>query len=249
MLRAMKSCDTFYRQEVRPHSADLCTHVIQESAELLHVRFASGIVDRGGTFRKNRRHDNICRSGDRRFVEQHICTLKVLSFKTVSQQFLVVFKRRAEVHHALKMRIQTPTAYLVSAGFRVCHFAQTRQKRTDEHHRTAEFVAFLEEIRTPKIRRVEVCRREGKFAFCQLLHGHAYRSEQVDEVIDVQDIRQVVYHDRLFSQEHSTKYLQCLVFRALWGDGSMEFMSAFDYKCCHIRYSLLQGEYRCRISL
>ena len=90
---------------------------------------------------------------------------------------MVVLKGRAEVHHSLKMRVETATADLIAARFGVGHFAQTRQERTDEHHRTTQFIAFLEEIRAAQIGRIEVAGGEGKLAFREFLYRHSDRRE------------------------------------------------------------------------
>ena len=63
--------------------------------------------------------------------------------KPIGEQLLVVSERCAEVNHALEMGVQTTATDLVSTGFGVGHFAQTRQQRSNQHHRTAEFVALL----------------------------------------------------------------------------------------------------------
>ena len=87
------------------------------------------------------------------------------------------------------MGIQTTTADLVSAGFGVRYFTQTCQQRTDEHDRTAKLIAFLEEILAAQVCRIEFRSREGISAFGEFLHTHANRREQVDEVIDIKDVR------------------------------------------------------------
>ena len=97
--------------------------------------------------------------------------------------------------------------------------------------------ALGEEILAAQIRRVEVAGGEGVLAFREFLYRHADRREQVDEVIDIKDVRQVVDDYRLLGEQHGAEHLKCFVLRALRGDGTMQFMSSFDYKCSHIRCS------------
>ena len=72
------------------------------------------------------------------------------------------------------MRIQSPAAYLVAARLGVGHFTQTCQQRTNEHNRTAQFVALLQEIRTTQVIGIQIARREGKPAFSLLLDLDAH---------------------------------------------------------------------------
>ena len=240
MLCAVERFHTFDGQQVRPHSADLRAHVIQKPAKLLHVRLAGCIVNCSGSIGEDRRHNDVRCSGDRSFVQEHIRAFEVLAIKTVSQQFLVIFKRRPEVHHALKMGVQTPTTDLIAAGFRVRHFAQTSQERTDEHHRATQFVAFLEEISTAQIRRIEFRCRESIRTLTQFLHAHTDGCEQINQVVYIEDVRQIVDHHRLFGQQHGTQHLQRFVLGALRRDTAMQFMSSFYNECSHIICSLLR---------
>ncbi len=132
------------------------------------------------------------------------------------------------------MGIQTATTYLIPSGLGVDYLTQTRQQRTDQHHRTAQLIAFLQEVLAGQIGRIQVPRREGIFALCQLLHRHAHRGNQVDQVVHIQYVGQVVDHHRLAGQQRGTQHLQRLVLCTLWRDTAVQLMSSFYYKTCHI---------------
>ena len=119
MLRTVQFADTFDSKKVRPYSADLRAHVVEQFAELLQIGFTSCVVDRGSTFGEHGCHDDIGSTGDRRFIKQHVRAFEMFSLKTISQQLLVVLKRSTEVHHALEMGIKTPTTDLIAAGLGV----------------------------------------------------------------------------------------------------------------------------------
>ena len=223
----MQFLHAFDSKEITSYSADFSSHGIEHLAQLLHIRLASGVIDSGCSFCQHGRHNDVRSTGDRRFVKQHIRTFEMLAEKTVCQQVFVVAESRAEIHHALEMRVQTPATDFVSTRLGICHFAQTRQKRTDEHNGTTQFIAFLEEVRAAQISRVKAAGGEGVLAFRQFLYRNAHRCEQVDEVIHIEDVRQIINNHRLFCQQHCAKHLQRFVLRALRRDRTVQFVSSF----------------------
>ena len=110
--------------------------MVEQFAQLLQIGLAGSVIDRRRTFRQHRRHDDIRRTGDGRLIQKHIRAFEMRSAKTVRQQFLVVLESSAEIDHSLEMGIKTTTADLISAGFGISDFSQTRQERADEHDRT-----------------------------------------------------------------------------------------------------------------
>lgn len=105
------------------------------------------------------------------------------------------------------MGIETTTADLIASGFGVGHFTQTRQQRTDQHDRTTQFIAFLEKIGTAQVGGVKFAGRKGVCTFGEFLHTHADGRKHVDEVIDIEDIRQVVDDYRFLGEQHGAKHL------------------------------------------
>ncbi len=60
---------SFDSQQVGGDAADFSSHPVEQSAELLHVGFAGGVVDGGRAFGKDGCHYDIGCSGDRCFVQ------------------------------------------------------------------------------------------------------------------------------------------------------------------------------------
>jgi len=227
MLGAMQHADTLDSEEVRPHSADTCAHAIEQAAELLQIGFAGGVVDSGGTLGHDSGHDDISRAGDGGLVEEHIRAAEVLAVETVGEQVVVVTEGSTEVDHALEMGVETSTADLIASGLGIGDLPQSCQEGSDEHDRSTQFVAFLQEIGAAQIVLVELVCREGILAPGDMIDSDAHRSDEVDEVVDIEDVGQVVDDNRLSCEEHGAEHLQRLVLRALGRDTTVQLMSTF----------------------
>ena len=59
---------------------------------------------------------------------------------------------------------------------------------------------------------------------------HTHICQQFDKVVDIKDIRDIVYAHFLFGEQGGTNHLQSLVLRSLRHNGSAETVSAFDDK-------------------
>ena len=66
------------------------------------------------------------------------------------------------------------------------------------------------------------------------LDVHPDSAQQLDEVLDVQDLRDIGDRDRFGGEKYGADNLQGLVFRALWGDFAVQAVTAFDDKTAHI---------------
>ena len=85
-----------------------------------------------------------------------------------------------------------------------------------------------------KVSGIDIAGTESILAFGEMSHRDAHRLQQVNQVIDIENIGQVVHYHFILRKQHGTKHLQCFVFRPLWGDTAVQFVSAFYNKTCHI---------------
>ena len=65
------------------------------------------------------------------------------------------------------------------------------------------------------------------------MNFHTYIHQQLDKVVDIEDIRDILYHDLLISKESGTDNLKCLVLGTLRNDSTTKRMSALNKECFH----------------
>ena len=129
---------------------------------------------------------------------------------------------------------ETPAADLVAARLGEEGAAEAREERSDDEDRAAQAGAFRDEVGAVDVELVDVVRREGVLPFGAALHAHAHPAQQVDQVLDVQDLRDVGDGDRLGGEEDGADHLQGFVLGALGMDLAAEAVSAFDDKTAHM---------------
>ena len=61
--------------EVAGYARDVGSHVVEQVAELLYIRFARRVIYRGRAFRHDSRHYDVGRAGDRSLIEEHVGAL------------------------------------------------------------------------------------------------------------------------------------------------------------------------------
>jgi hypothetical protein len=104
----------------------LAAHCVQEPAEVLHMGFACGIADYGGTICKGSSHDGILGGSHRSFVQEDIGTLELVGGEdegTIDLYPCAKFFKRQQ------MGIKAPPAYHIAAWWRQDHLAEPGQKR------------------------------------------------------------------------------------------------------------------------
>ena len=105
MLCAMELLHALDGEAVGADTFDLCTHTYQELGELLEVRLASCVVDRRRPFGKSCCHEDVRRTRDGGFIEEHILPLKLLSLEDVALLVGVIDTASTELLEADEMRI------------------------------------------------------------------------------------------------------------------------------------------------
>ena len=116
------------------------THARKHAAELLQVGFAGSVVDGGGAFGADSRHDDVGSAGDGGFVEQHVATREVAlgGLDAIEVALGVVGELGAEALEADEVGVETATTNLVTTGLGQQGMAETRDERAEEHDRTAQ---------------------------------------------------------------------------------------------------------------
>ena len=135
---AVQLPDTLDGEQVRGDARDACAHAVEHQAQLLDVRFARGVVDGRETLGHHSRHDDIGRAGHRSLVEQHVAPLEFLAADFGAGGRSVEIERGAQLLKADEVGVEPAAADLVAARLGHVAHAETRQHRTQQHHRTPE---------------------------------------------------------------------------------------------------------------
>ena len=91
------------------------------------------------------------------------------------------------------MGVKPAAAYLVASGFRHYGPAETGKQRAYEQHAAAERRAFAYELVAFKVVEADVFRPESVFVLTDTLDIHPDVDKQLDEVVHVEDVRNVAY--------------------------------------------------------
>ena len=240
MLCTAKRCHTINGEQIAANARDVCPHLVQHGAQLLYVRFASGVIYRRCALGEHGSHDDVCRTCHAGLVKQHICALERVAALLVASILLgqclyliyvaivVELEARAKVLESQEVGVQTAASYLVAARF--CHhrLAETSQQRTNHEHRAAQGRALAHEDIAAKIVEIEVCRAEHIVALAQFLYLHAHVAQQLYEVVDIKDVGNIAYPHLLCREQRRANHLQSLVLRSLRHDGAAKHVTTFD---------------------
>ena len=93
------------------------SHGVEHAAELLNVRLAGCVVDCCRTFGKDGGHDDVCRTCDRGFVEQHVRTVQTFSRKFINAAFGVLGELRTQFLETEEMGVETAAADFIASRF------------------------------------------------------------------------------------------------------------------------------------
>ncbi len=103
---------------------------------------------------------------------------------------------------------------------------QLPKQRTNHEHTATKRGAFLHKLQTVEIVEIQFVALEGIVVTAMLSYLDTYFLEQLDEVVHIQDVRHVLDAHRLIGKNRGTDNLQRLVLGTLWGDGTLERMTA-----------------------
>ena len=98
--------DTLDGQPIACDALDLSPHRNQQSAELLHVRLAGGIIDRGGALCQHCCHDDIGGASHGGLLQEHILPMEtLLGTEGEELRILVVVKGGSQIDEPLEVGI------------------------------------------------------------------------------------------------------------------------------------------------
>ena len=230
MGRCMQLTDTYDVQQVAADAANPCPHCIQHVTELLDIGFAGCIINRGGTLRHDCCHDDIGGTCDRSLVEQHIGAPQLFRLNLKHVALFDMYEIRTQEFETQEVGIQTTATDLVATRLCDDSLAEATQQRTNHQHTASQGGTFLDEFVTLQVFQIQFIGLKRIVVARVACNLHAHICQQPDEVVDVEDIRDIVYAHLFMGEQSGTDHLQSLVLRSLRHNGSAETVSAFDDK-------------------
>ncbi len=194
MLRTAQLLHAVYGQKVGGDARYACTHAVEHTAQLLQVGLARSIVDRRAPLGQHGRHDYIGRTRNRSLVQKHIGALQPAASDRIELLAGIEVERGAQLLEAEEVGIQTAAADLVASGLGHVAHAEAREQRSDHHDRTAQTAAAVVVIGTAQIVQIDRLGTERVCILRQTLDTHAHGRQQLDELHDVDYVRNIVHH-------------------------------------------------------
>ncbi len=127
MLGSMQFLHAHDGEQVAGDAADLCSHRIEQMAELLDIRFASCIVDGGSSLGQHGSHDDIGSTRNGSLIEQHIAALQLLCLNLIHIALLIMHEVGTQILETQEVGVETATTYLVATRLGNGSLATTAQ--------------------------------------------------------------------------------------------------------------------------
>ena len=140
----------------------------------------------------------------------------------------VVLHVGPQLHHAVQVGVHPAPANLVAAGLGEPRMPEAGKERAHDHHRAAELGAFVNEFLRLDVGGIYGIGLEGIRSLGVPVYLYAHTLQQPDEVLHIQDFRDVGDGDGFAGEKHRAYDLQGFVFCALRGYGTGELMPSFD---------------------
>ena len=227
---AAERLHTFDGEQVRGDAVDACAHRVEHLAKLLDIRLAGGVVDGCRAFCQNGSHNDVGRTRDRRFVEQHPSAAKVLGVGCLDVEDIshfVVAEGRSEVLKTEEMGVESATTDFIASGLGNDGLSEACEQRADEQHRAAQRGTFPNEFVVLQIVEIQRVGLKSIVVHAVLHDPHAHILEQLNEVFHVENVGHVFDAHLVAGQQRGTDDLQGFVFRSLRCDGSFQQATAF----------------------
>ena len=139
------------------------------------------------------------------------------------------------------MCVKPSASDFIAARFGESRLTPSCRHGTEQEHGASEAGAVVKILFACQIVLVEGFRTEGIVSFAMVRHRHSHFSEQINEVVDVQDVGNVCHSHLLCGQQGGADDLQSFVLGSLRSDFSFEAVSAFDDEGTHV-FQRLMGE-------
>src|SRR5690606_32634637 len=177
-------------QYVRADPGDSRAHRVQQVAQVLDVRLRGGVAQASRAAGEHRGHDRVLRRRDAGLVEEDVRAHQAFALDLVPARGL---DARAEAGEREEMRVHTPAADHVPAGWRQHHAADAGEHRAGEQDGGADARGQFRR----ELGRVDVAGPETHGVGRRPLGLDADVAEQLQQRADVADVRDVLEGDRL----------------------------------------------------
>ena len=114
------------------------------------------------------------------------------------------------------MGIQTATTNLIATRLWDITDTKASQEWTNNHHRTTQARAAIAVIVAGEVVEIYLLGAERVAILRQTLHLYAHSLQEVDELHNVEYLRDIAHYHLLLGKECGAENLQCLIFRTLW---------------------------------
>ena len=157
----------------------------------------------------------------------------MLCLNAVDVVFIVVYEVGSEIFETQEMRVETATSNLVATGLCYRGLAEATQQRTDHQHGATQRRAFVNEVAAVEKIEVDVVGLKRIVVGIVTRHLHTNVAQQLDEVVDIEDVRYIGDAHRVAGEQCGTDHLQRLVLGTLRCDGSLQGVTTLNDKRCH----------------
>ena len=117
-------------------AGDLCAHLVEHVAQIDHVRFSRGVVNRGHTLGDDGGHQNVLRRTNRRELKLNLSAAKVVG----GGHHAAVLNRtlRTKLTQSGLVHVERPRSDRVTTGQCDACTLAAADERTEDAHRSAE---------------------------------------------------------------------------------------------------------------
>ena len=137
-----------------------------------------------------------------------------------------MYKLGTQVLESQEVSIQTTATNLVTTRLGNRSLATTPQQRTNHEHTATKRRTLLDKLQAIEIVKLQLIALESIVVATILGHLDTDFLQQLNEVVDIEDVRHILDAHWLLGEDGGTDDLQRLVLGTLWGDGSLERMTA-----------------------
>ena len=227
-------------EQIGAEALDHHPHGAEHPAKLLDIRLACGIVDGGDTASGRCGHDDIGRAGDRGFVEQHITSLEAgrRSGEHIGVSPVIIVHLGSQREKSGYVGVDFPAPYLIATRLGEEGSAEAGEHWSGEEHASAQLGRAGHKFGRLGIVEVNIVGFECVDSLYRVAYLNAEPTEQVDEIVDIENLRYVGQGDLLACEENGRNHFERFVFRALRVDVAVEFVSSFYVESAHMGKAL-----------
>ena len=198
MRAAVECAAPVHGEDVRTDPLDPRPHGDEHPTEVLHMRFARGVMKDRRAARRDGGHHRVLGASDARFIEEDVSTHQPgrAEGDAIGEDVLGAHRLQRE-----EVRVQPPSTDHVTAGRRQRDRPGAREERRGEEDRGADAHAELWIEAVPAHRGGGDHERTGGGP----LGGRTRLPDQLDQALDVADARHVLERDRLVGEERGAE--------------------------------------------